>query len=197
MKKYHQLNSFFWTKYRTLSTLFLWIGMFINFGLTNELWILLKQGKTWFAVTLTAFLLIFNMSWQNLFFKFCLFFLIWPPAMRPRGGNKFHNLHPCYPRDASNKNRYYWPCGFQEVKKVNLLTHNGRRLIAIGHLSDSSDLKPIYFCSLVCNIYRSVAPGLIWFGYMTWELQFCTYVLNSWNLRRPKVLDLFTLSPHK
>ena len=49
------------------------------------------------------------------------------------------------------KNGNDWPGSFQEeVKNVKLLTHDaqthddGRRPIAIGHLSDSGDLKIIH-----------------------------------------------------
>lgn len=45
------------------------------------------------------------------------------------------------------KNGNDWPGSFQEeVKNVKLLTHDdGRRPIAIGHLSDSGDLKRLTY----------------------------------------------------
>lgn len=40
-----------------------------------------------------------------------------------------------------------WPCSFEEVKNVVLLTHyEGRRSFATGHLSDTGDLKLNHEC---------------------------------------------------
>lgn len=68
--------------------------------------------------------------------------------------HKFYNIYTSYPNDNTNQKLaivpYFlfeisliWPCSFQEVKNVKFLRdkYNGQRLIVIGHLNDSSDLK--------------------------------------------------------
>lgn len=50
--------------------------------------------------------------------------------MKPRGwySNKFYNLYPFYPRDASNQDGNDWPCSFQEKNKnVKLLSRDNLR----------------------------------------------------------------------
>lgn len=70
--------------------------------------------------------------------------------MRPRV-SQFHNLDSFYPRNATNQN---WKqlaliVGFKKMLKCKIVsgrrkTHDdGRRLIAIGHLSVLGDLKHV------------------------------------------------------
>lgn len=68
--------------------------------------------------------------------------------MRPRGwsGNNFHNLYSSYPRDACFQLKVV-AIGLVVSKNLKCkivnrrLTTHRRRPIAIGHLSDSGNLK--------------------------------------------------------
>lgn len=84
--------------------------------------------------------------------KMCIF-LHTLPAFGALGcwSRKFHNLDFPTFEMLHAKNSNNWLCSFKDAKYVKLLTQNGQRTtqvdgqrpIAIGHLSDSGDLKPV------------------------------------------------------
>lgn len=77
---------------------------------------------------------------EDIFGNLTFYFLrIWYCLWSSWGGKALNFTIPLTMIDTCNN----WPYTFQEVKNVKLLTHDGRRPFAIGHPSESGDLKKL------------------------------------------------------